>query len=49
MNDLEETMEVRRSLPATRSSSPVRSVVGRFRADGGVNNDSTLDVAEEID
>lgn len=33
-------------LPAARSSSPVRSVVGLFRAVGGVNNDSAF---EEID
>jgi hypothetical protein len=36
-------------LPAARSSLPVRSVVGRLRAVGGVNNDSTFEVAEEID
>jgi hypothetical protein len=37
------------SIPAARSSSPVRSVVGRLRAVGGVNNDSVFELAEEID
>lgn len=40
---------MRAVLPAARSSSPVRSVVGRFRAVGGVKSDSTLDAAEEMD
>jgi hypothetical protein len=42
------THKCERFVPAARSSSPVRSVVGRLRPVGGVNKDSTLEVVEEI-